>query len=316
MRTFLNRLSIFILIGFAVLSLLGLAVDHGLRKTRDGNFAEWNDIRNGINADLLVAGSSKAWVQISPFVLDTALNVNSYNLGLDGYGFNAQHMRFRYYEQFNSKPEYIIYAVDLFTLTKRPDLFMPEQFAPYLDDSIIAKGTQAYQGFADIDYYNPFTKYCKRPRPVAIGLSELLGIRHFESAKFKGYEGQNVAWDSTFEKARRLRGQWVEQLDGATIKLFDSFLADCKKKDIKVMMVYPPEYFEARTLIQNREEILSIYKQLSEKYDIVFLDYSDDKMSYNIAYFYNSQHLNRKGAELFTMKLSSDLLKIGWSNRW
>ncbi len=120
-------------------------------------------MRNGINADLLVAGSSKAWVQISPFILDTALKVNSYNLGLNGYGFNAQHMRFRYYEQFNRKPAYLIYAVDLFTLTKRPDLFMPEQFAPYLNDSIIAKGTRSYKGFAEIDYFNPFTKYRKRP---------------------------------------------------------------------------------------------------------------------------------------------------------
>ena len=114
------------------------------------------------------------------------------------------------------------------------------------------------------------------------------------------------------KKARRSRGQWVEELDDAIINLFDSFLADCKKKDIEVMMFYPPEYFEARTLIRNREQILSIYKRLSEKYDIVFLDYSDDELSYNVEYFYNSQHLNRKGAELFTSKLASDLLKVEW----
>jgi hypothetical protein len=262
-----------------------------------------------------VAGSSKAWVQVSPFILDTALRLNTYNLGLDGHQFKAQYMRHRFYEQFNRQPTYIIHAVDLFTLTKRKDLYMPEQFAPYLADSIIANGTKDYIGYTSIDYFNPFTKYQYRNRTIGIGLLELFNIKHYASFKYKGYEGHNEKWDLSFDNAlRQNRDGWAEILDDSTVKLFDIYLDECKRKGIKMVMFYPPEYIEAQHLITNRKEIISLYQHFSEKYDIPFLDYSNDELSYSTKYFYNSQHLNRTGAELFTAKLAVDLMEIATYN--
>ena len=63
------------------------------------------------------------------------------------------------------------------------------------------------------------------------------------------------------------------------------------------------------------KEIISLYQHFSEKYDIPFLDYSNDELSYSTKYFYNSQHLNRTGAELFTAKLADDLMEISTLQR-
>ncbi len=56
------------------------------------------------------------------------------------------------------------------------------------------------------------------------------------------------------------------------------------------------------------DEGMQIYHSFSKKYDIPFLDYSDDtSLTYDTAYFYNAMHLNKKGAELFTLKLANDI---------
>ena len=74
MKRFVLRLLLFCLLPLPLLYALGKVVDSGLKRSRSLLFSEWNDIYDGkINADMLILGSSKAWVQFSPLILDTAL---------------------------------------------------------------------------------------------------------------------------------------------------------------------------------------------------------------------------------------------------
>jgi hypothetical protein len=50
----------------------------------------------------------------------------------------------------------------------------------------------------------------------------------------------------------------------------------------------------------------------SKKYDVPLLDHSNDAMSYKTIYFYNSEHLNKTGAQLFSKKLAGDLERFRW----
>jgi hypothetical protein len=312
MSKFLKHLFIFCSILFVIFSTLGFAIDSGLKKSGIDNFPEWNDMRNGvINADLIVAGSSRAWVHISPFILDTALQLRTYNLGLDGYHFEAQHMRYKFYEKYNGKPQFIIHSLDVDMLTEEKELYMREQFAPYLTDSIIREGIKNYQGFSRIDYLNPFTKYQYSFRHIGIGLMEFFRIKHFDKAKYKGYQATARRWDHSFERLRKRSPQGLTiQLDKKQLALFDSYLAACKKKRISVVLVYTPEYIEAQHFIKNRRDIILIYEKFAKKYNFPFLDYSDNALSYKKDYFYNSQHMNKRGSELFSINLANDLKKL------
>lgn len=91
----------------------------------------------------------------------------------------------------------------------------------------------------------------------------------------------------------------VDELDG--------FLAECGRDGIMVVLVYPPEYFKARDMLNNREEIFTIYRRLAQKYRLEFIDYSYDAMAYDTKYFYNSQHLNKLGSELFSARFADTL---------
>ena len=57
----------------------------------------------------------------------------------------------------------------------------------------------------------------------------------------------------------------------------------------------------------NRDEVINRYKTTLQKYNLSLLDYSEDTISYQQKYFYNTTHMNNKGADVFTKELSQDL---------
>lgn len=312
MKKFLKHIFFFGVMAVCILTSLAIAVDRGLRKTGLDNFPVWAAMEKGsINANLLIAGSSRAWVNVSPLILDTALRLNTYNLGLDGHHFHAQWVRYKFYEKYTGCPDYIIHCLDLRMLTYDRDLYMPEQYAPYLSDSIIYEGMKEYNGYTDLDYVNPFTKYMYKTRYIGVGLMEFFGLRHWESRKDKGYEGQDLTWDNRLERALKLHPRGITlKLHEESIALFEAYISECKQKNIRLILVYPPDYVEGRRLITNRDEIMNAYQVVAEKYHVPFLNYSDHTISGNKDYFYNSEHLNKKGAEFFSGILASDLKNI------
>ena len=72
-------------------------------------------------------------------------------------------------------------------------------------------------------------------------------------------------------------------------------------------LVYSPEYIEAQGLYRNRKEIFKMFKEIANNYDVEFMDYSQDPICYDKSFFYNSQHLNAKGAELFSKKIAVEM---------
>lgn len=294
------------------LSLLAMIVDKGLQKTEAENYAEWNAIKDGgINADLLILGSSRAWVHVAPFILDTALHLNSFNLGLDGHHFETQVARYDFYKEFNRRPQYIVHCIDLQMLTRRKELYMVEQFAPYLRDQNLQSTLKKHIGFSQLDYLTPFTKYQYKYRYIAIGLLEFLNVKHFKTNKYKGYLGKEQEWDQSFEAVRQRRPSgWSLTLEEELIEHFKSYLQECSENGITIVLVYTPEYIEAQRLLKNRGELMSFYQATAERYNAKFLDYSGDELCYDTAFFYNSQHLNKKGSEIFTAKLAADLKQI------
>jgi len=121
--------------------------------------------------------------------------------------------------------------------------------------------------------------------------------------RVRGYKGYDIPWNKDFDEAKKTMKNYVIQVDTPTLVLFDNYLKECDDKNISVILVYPPVYKEGQKFITNRDEIINYYKYYSKKNNILFLDFSNDPISYKKQYFYNSVHLNKKGSELFTNEL-------------
>ncbi|MCE7995962.1 MAG: hypothetical protein HEP71_28540 [Roseivirga sp.] len=313
MKKLIKKLLIFILPVLVVLYPLDLVITKGLKKTRYEEFAEWNAILNGeVEADMVIMGGSRAFVHFSPEILDSSLQLNAYNLGMDGYLFPMQQARFDAYLEQNDKPRYVLQSVSMSTLSRRNGLYSREQFLPYLDNEKVLMATKAYEGLSWFDYNVPLLRYRKQWDLITIGATESLGVRHISgNEKHKGYVGRSRSWDGTFEKFVENSPEGiVADVEEEVVMAFESYLKRCKENDIQVILVYTPEFEGIQRYFVNRAEVMGIYQRLATKFDLEFLDYSADPMCSDQTFFYNSQHMNKSGAEKFSRKLAGDLKEI------
>ncbi|MFN3998559.1 hypothetical protein [Algoriphagus sp.] len=312
MKKLLFQIGLFIIPFVIILSILDFFITKGLQKTKYGDYKEWNDIYSGnMSPDIVINGSSRAWVHVSPKIIDSILNVNSYNLGIDGYSFNMQYGKYSEYLQYNKEPKLVIQTLDITTLSKRDDLFNYEQFFPYIFNPAIKKLTKNFIGFSFFDYNLPFYRYRNFTEIIKIGLQEYFVPMNLDNSKYKGYLGMDLNWDNSFDDYKEKNPEGVEiEIDSETIELMDTFLSKCKNDNIEVIFVFTPEYIESQHLIINREEIFDLYYDFANKYELPFFDYSKDTLSYQKKYFYNSQHLNKEGSEIFTEKMTNDIKSL------
>ena len=196
----------------------------------------------------------------------------------------------------------------MFTLEKRKNLYNLEQFLPYmLWNNDIKIATSSYEGFVSTDYIIPLIRYYGKKKEIETAIRSFSGHLSNPVCRVKGYQGRDELWNSDFDKAKLTMKKYEVKPDDSTIALFEKFLAECKNKNIKLIFVNAPEYIEGQKFIKNRDVILALYTKYSKRYNIPFYDYSNDAISFQKKYFFNSIHMNKTGAELFTTKLIDTL---------
>lgn len=312
MKRFLLKVGILVILLISLFYTLEQLITQGLKKSTSSIFIDWNRIYQGsIQADLIINGSSKAFVHISPKILDSILQLSSYNLGIDGHDFYMQHCKYSTYEHYNKKPKLILQVISHSTLNKREDLFEIEQFLPYLDDSIMQQTTKDYIGLNNFDYWLPFVRYFGHRNIIKEGLLSYFNFPIDQGRyKYKGYAPNDFKWDNSFERFVKYfpKGKTIE-LSDVSIQKFRQFIEQQKNKNIPVVLVYPPTYYPSQQYINNRAEIMALYQTIAEEYQLLLLDYSQLPLTKEKTFFYNSQHLNQQGSEIFSQQLAKDLQK-------
>lgn len=309
---FTRRVLLFALVPLALLFLFEEIVTRGLKRCDGTELKEWNAVLAGrIDADLLILGSSRAWVHVSPAVLDSVLPTKSYNLGMDGCRLPAQLCRYELYRKHHPPPKVLLQVVDCHSLENERTLYMKGQFDPYVDEEAVARLLAEYGVLPWYDARLPFLRYFGSERFVAMGFLETFRIHHFDNGKIRGYRGQDYEWDDWHARfpalwpnpdrpiARGIESEMIARLRG--------FLRRLHEENCQPFLVYAPEHESTRRYVSNRKEVRSALGRIAAETKTSFLDYSDHPMSRDRSLFYNCQHLNRRGAEGFSSLLARDL---------
>ncbi len=313
MKKFVLKSSVFFICLLVSAFLLDHIISQGLSKTDYRSYQEWNQIYGGkINADLIILGSSRARNHVSPSILDSVLNINSFNLGMPGYKFMMQLSRYHVYRKYNIKPKYIIQILDINLLSHKQNLYEYQQFLPYFNDTTITNSISKFDGLTWFDYKFPAYRYTGLTHLIDIGIMEYLNLRHYSSfKKYKGYYSSEKKWDGSFESFKLNFPSGVDvQVSNEYLKKFNEFMKDCQNQGITVFLVFAPEYYEIQEYLNGRNNIMGIYKKLADRYGFYFMDFSLNPISYDKKLFYNSQHLNKDGAELFSQMLAKEIKEI------
>lgn len=284
-------------------------LSESLKKYPKGELGIWNKIFAGkVNSEIVIYGASRAAAHFDSRLMEEGLGMTVYNLGIHAHNFWLQYLRHCMLLKYNTKPKVIVLEVGLITIDKRKDLHDPDQFIPYmLEDSQVKYAISSYEGYGYLDFYIPLLRYYGKVELCVQALIQFLLPSYYVSDRIKGYQGVDLAWNGDWNRAKLTMNGWKGGIDPDTVRLLDSFLEECGALGIQVIFVSSPEFIEAQQYVTNRDQIFSIFKAMSTKYNIPYLDYSKHSISYKTEYFYNSSHMNKKGAELFTKKLILDL---------
>ena len=238
MKKFLLSITLFVLPAYILLAIGDYFFSLKATHSNLYHIENWYDLMQGtIDADIVAMGNSRTFVHINPIILDSVLDVNSYNLGFDGSSINRQIKKYNLYRKFNRKPKLIIQNIDNITLHYLVGYEM-EQFFPYFWNMSLRK-------------------------------------EFFSSEPFS-------IWDKV------------------------------KDEGINIVFVYTPTYIGlTKKMYSYHQQMHDNFQKYANKYNIPILDYTDLDICYDTAFFYNSMHLNKKGADIFTDSLANDIKRLG-----
>ena len=306
---------VFCVIGLVMAFLLHAILIHGLRRLHNGDFGVWNALVSGdINADVLVVGGSRALVDVDCEVVTKALAMSCFNIGLDGSPHNLQEPMLETYLNHNRAPRLAILSADISSLTNARGAYNPQQYLPYLDERPL------YEALGTLDVsvwkqrYLPLYGFAHHGSFLTLSAIEGL-LKHAETgapARVQGHLAVDIQWDGAFDNFMREVGERgktfpVEQTAVAHVA---HMIAMLRARGARVGVFYSPEWREMHHFELNRSEVLSSYRAVATNNGAAFLDYSDSPLSLDRSYFYNSQHMNRRGATIFSRALASDLARL------
>lgn len=306
------RSALFLLILAGILLSIQTVTDRGLGTYETPAYGGWNAIASGkAKSDVLILGSSRAWVQFSPKIIGDGLGMSCYNLGVDGYTLDMQLASYAMYKKHDGLPKMVVLSVDTFSFYPRVGLYTSDQFLAHLSDGIVWDAVEPYGYFHWYDRYVPLVRYRGRLDLITKGFKSALHLEQFTSLKYRGYMGKDQTWSNDFTKYEQEHPQGMTQsIAPSFVNAFESFLRECRRDNVVVAVVYSPEYYEAQQLFANRGDVFQIFTSMTKKYGDSFLDFSKDPICYDTTYFYNSQHLNVRGAELFSRELAAQLEQV------
>jgi len=288
-----------ILILIALLCFIQYAIDYGYDSRSTHKFSEV--FRHRADAEVMIFGSSVAYQDIDPRIIQGATGKTSYNMGWDGIFFVQYNCLIKEYLSYESQCRYIVIACDFENLGKNELISRPDLFMAYVNNNHV------YQSLHEIE---PVKIFCSRFIP---GYKLTILNKNFykdmlmsapDSNSLLGFGPSHEAWDKTGdEKPENAR------YDEHIFNELRSTIDEINKKGIKVILVMTPVYEAGYKLIPNSEWIKSKYRSLSNK-DVYFLDYTADSMCKTKAYFHNYGHLNETGANVFSHTFTNDLLRI------
>ncbi len=311
MNKFLIKIILFSLIIFGLAYTVDSVISKGLQKTDLRVYQAWNDIyASNIKSNAIILGSSRAWCQYSPKILDSIMGLDFYNLGIDGHTIDYQLLRYNTYRRYCPKPKYIIHNVEFSTLSITNSGYEREQFFPYVFDDSLINEVSKVKNITFIDKHIPLIRYFGYRSLFELGVKSYFGKKHFfDGGLVKGYRGNKYNWNgSELNKIKTIKFE----RDSIAIKLFDNYLEKTKSEGIKIILVFAPIYIEGAKKIVDYNGMYSLYKNLADKYNFLLLDYTNDSISYDKSNFYNATHMNQKGAEIFSKKLANDIKAMSY----
>lgn len=310
MKKLLLQILFVLSVTILLLTIITFLIDSSLKKQKEDVIGKINEIFNGKeNYDALFLGSSRVLMQINPHIIDSVLNINSFNCGMDGSLIIESKMLLSSYLKIHKPPKLVILNIDQFTLyiNDTIKLFDFPVYFPYLNEPVVKKTLCHYSGACELVSAMPFLKLS-----FFDDFKKWMAVKAIinpngnpENILYKGYSPKKSDW-----KGENLSSNFTIKYSKEGFELLEDVLKISASEKIKTVVIYAPQTDELSSRLNNFNEYKKLIKECCNSFHVEFYDYSTIPLTKNRNYFYNHLHLNSDGADTFTNLMANDLKKI------
>jgi hypothetical protein len=301
---------VFMVVGAALALALQAVLVHGMTLSGEGNVGVLNRVmRGGLDAEILISGSSRAMYHYDPRVIEHITGLSVYNIGRNGTKLHEQLALLRLYVERNTAPRYLIQNVDVVSLRENDDITDPKQYVAWLRNEEIYRPLVARRQYYIVYRWVPLFALA-RTGGMRTAIEGLVTRSVTKPDELKGYSPQLLTWNEDFEKFKQQNPEGLNwSIDPGQLRVLADLLELCRQHEIEAVLVLSPDYRETQHFFRTRQQTISAFKAVAEKGGVTFWDYSDEPMCDDRTYFYNSQHLNHAGAAVFSDSIGRRLSK-------
>jgi len=300
LKGFVMKALLLIAIVFLLDFIIGTTLQYFYFKQESGFLYRTTYAIEKTKADVLIFGSSRASRHYNPNIFTNRLHLSCYNVGHDGnfilYQYAVLNAVLKRYQ-----PKQIILDITHGEFAIRQnDYERLSALLPYYNGHSeirpIVQLKSPYEKFKNLSFIYPYN---------SLLFSIAVGNAAFNKQKMKdidGYVPIDKFWNESISAPVSLPNY---VMDSIKVKTYESFINDCVKNKIKLVIVCSPYLFKTT----NSDNSIDLAKAIAIKNKIPFHDFSTDTSFVNHRQlFADSIHLNNGGATIFSNKVIDKIL--------
>jgi hypothetical protein len=299
-----------------ILSVILFAVDWTLKEGHRNMQSNANYKLRGIleehsiDAQIIIFGSSVAEGGVCPEELEDVTSKAAFNAALSGRRIQDWSALAFEFLEYSKDCEMIVLPVFPNSFNKLGTIYQPHEFYPYLDNKNVREALGSinpiYTKMSLIPFYTLNHLNTRYMRDASTGWEIKMG---------KKYECEHCddGWGPPEQGEFKAQQASMIPVDTArsVTQLYERLIAEAQLKNIIVVFVGTPIYYEGMAVFENTDHIYGQCEKWAKQKDVYFFNhvYEEDVVK-SKDNFSNNTHLNRVGATIFSRKLGQDLKTV------
>lgn len=296
MKKFVIKICILAAVVVVADVLVGVACRYFQNNSKGGDTGRMMYIADKMNADVVIFGSSRALHHYDPRVIEDSLHMSCYNCGRDGNGIIFNYGLYRLFCN-RYTPKVMIYDIARgFDFEAKHD---NEKYLGWLRYFYDRDGIDSI--FWSVDKTERI-KMLSMMRRYNEKFVQLASDWHSpQQQDIKGFRPNTGVMQ--YEPAPVAPSADIPEYDNLKLYYFRRLIADCKNSGTRLILMVSPSY-------KGTDSGFERIKAMADKAGVPFVCHNNlAQISTTRKYFYDSSHMNGKGADAYTKYIIKEVRK-------
>lgn len=294
-----SKFLIYVFLVLAIVVVVDLLVSASTDSLMKNKFDRRIEAVKEGNSDIAIIGASRASHHYIPKMLEDSLHVSAFNYGIDGRNIYVHYAVLKKLLDNERKPKIVILDLSNVDVYDTPGFNLERLniLYPYYKDPTIG---EILSDLLDNAEWSSI-KYSGLVRHNSNFINYVKDLMKSPNDANKGYEPLS---NTLNEEIKEETGS-NSRIDAKKLEYLKKFIAECKKNNIRLILVSSPAY----TIDRNKQWVKEI-KEIAEKNQVPYLDFQDDPLFLtHKEWFSDPAHLNDKGAHEFSKLIIHEIKK-------